>query len=208
MGRSYAHVLLPVPHLDAEHRTRFDATLAEVGWQPVPDDVVRAEHGSPVLTHRWRHPNAGTLMLVVVGWYPLVCTIGPDGRPTPRSRRGVRRVTEAAVAAGGRELPDRDLDRVVQAGRERWSKALEARQVIEEQRAFLECRHCQACGAWSAYGVLHCRGCARRFAPADDAERDERGRQASDATAAAEQTLRVLGRGEGLFADWPEEGAQ
>lgn len=208
VGRSYAHVVLPFPHLDEDLRERLGAVLADDGWVPVPDDEAQArDRGLPVLMHRWQHPSAGALTLLVLAWYPLVFTVAPDGRSSRLARRGVRRVVDVALGAGGRELPDGDLDRVVSACRERWQRALEARRTIDEQRKWLECRQCSTCGVWSAYGVLHCRGCSRRFSPADDAVRNERGRQAEEITAEAERVLRSLGRGEGLFTAWPSDAS-
>ncbi|MGW5366171.1 hypothetical protein [Actinopolymorpha pittospori] len=207
VGRSYAHLVLPVPHLDDRLRDLLDEAVAEAGGWQVLDDEGDADAGLPVLRRRWRHPAGDCLLLVVVGWYPLVVTIGPEGSPALRKRRGQRRLVEAAQAAGGLTLPDADLDRVLTQCRLRWEQALAARQVIEEQRTWLECRFCEGCGAWSAYGVLHCRGCSRRFAPADDADRDERGRVAAEETARAEERLAELGSGEGLLPDWPAPSA-
>jgi hypothetical protein len=203
VGRSYAHLVLPVPHLDDRHRDLLDDAVAEAGGWQVLGDEGDTGPGLPVLRRRWRHPAGDCLLLVVLGWYPLVVTIGPEGSPALRKRRGQRRLLEAAEAAGARTLPDADLDRVLTQCRLRWEQALAARQVIEEQRTWLECRFCEGCGAWSAYGVLHCRGCSRRFAPADDADRDERGRVAAEETARAEERLAELGSGAGLFPDWP-----
>ncbi|MFD2079471.1 hypothetical protein SAMN05421678_115199 [Actinopolymorpha cephalotaxi] len=228
VGRSYAHLVLPVPHLDERHRELLDrAVRGQAGrdtdhgddghdsgtgeirpgrgdrtWQVVNAEA-DAEPGLPVLRRQWRHPGGDSLLLVVLGWYPLVVTVGPEQAASIRARRALRRVVDAARAAGARTLPDADLSRVLAQSRERWERAVALRQVIEERRTWLECRHCGGCGEWSAYGVLHCCGCARRFAPADDAERDERGRVAAEESARAERELAELGSGAGLFADWP-----
>lgn len=200
VGRSYLHLVFPAPALDARNLRLLDDTLGDLGWSVSSDQQTPA--GQPVLTRRWTQ-GENALVLIVLGWYPLLVTIGAEGRANGRVRQAERRIAEAVVAAGGREVADRELEEAVTRCRERWPEALAARRVIEEHSKWLECRLCRACGAWSAYGALHCRGCARRFAPEDDAERDEQGRAAAAATAEAEQRLAELGRGEGMFPDWP-----
>jgi hypothetical protein len=196
---------MPTPHLDEEHRAVLDrAVCADPAWQ-VAEPHADADHepGVPVLHRQWRHTGGASLLLVVLGWYPLVVTVGAGNGPLAKVRRVERTLVDAVVAAGGRVVADADLDGVLDLCRQRWERAVAARQVIERQRTWLECRQCAACGAWSAYGVVHCRGCRRRFAPADDAQRDERGRAAAEVVAAAERELAALGRGEGIFPDWP-----
>jgi hypothetical protein len=207
VGRSYLHLVFPVPALTAETVGLLDQTLAEDGWQVLPDNRPAGDD-TPLLNRRWTNGQS-TLVLVVVGWYPLLVTIGADGsglfsRAGSKLRRAERRLLEVSVGVGGaREVADRELDYAVGQCRTRWPQALAARRAIEEQSRWLECRGCRSCGAWSAYGALHCRGCARRFAPEDDSERNERGQAAAAATAAAEQQLRSLGRGDGMFTGWP-----
>lgn len=200
VGHSYVHLVFPVPALDAEHVEMMDRTIAPDGWAVASE---RPLPGEPVLLRRWGHSNGSSLVLLVLGWYPLVVTVGSEGTATPRIRRAERHLAAAVVEAGGREVADRDLDRVLGECRGRWQQALGERRTVEEQRRWLECRSCRNCGAWSAYGALHCRGCSRRFAPEDDAERDERGREAAAIAVAAEHRLGSLGRGDGLFPDWP-----
>ncbi|GAB3415701.1 hypothetical protein [Flindersiella endophytica] len=204
VGRSYVHLVFPVPALDADRIALLDGSLAESGWQVVPDNRPAGDD-SPILNRRWSNGQS-VLLLVVLGWYPLLVTIGAEGSSlfgNSRVRKAERRLVEASVAAGAREVADRELDYTVSQLRARWPQAVAARSAIEEHGRWLECRGCRSCGAWSAYGALHCRGCARRFAPEDDSERNERGQAAAAATAAAEQQLRSLGRGDGLFAGWP-----
>lgn len=206
VGMSYAHVVLPFPHFDDDLRQRFTAAAEEDGWEVVPDDQANAELDGPVLSYRWRHANGGTVVAVVLCWYPLLLTFGPVGRAghgNARNRRVIRRLVQVALGQGGREVGDIDLARVIEASKDRWQQALEARRAVEEQRRWLECRECQQCGALSAYGMLHCAGCSRRFAPADDADREERGRKAAEAIEKAERQLDSLARGEGLFQNWP-----
>lgn len=205
VGRSYVHLVFPVPALDADRIALLDGALAESGWQVVPDNRPPGDD-SPVLNRRWSNGQS-VLLLVVLGWYPLLVTIGAEGstflRGNSRLRKAERRLVQAAVAAGAREVADSELDYALSQVQARWPQAVAARRTIEEHGRWLECRACRSCGAWSAYGALHCRGCARRFAPEDDTERNERGAAAAAATSAAEQQLRSLGRGEGLFAGWP-----
>ncbi|WP_157181006.1 hypothetical protein [Actinopolymorpha alba] len=203
VGRSYGHLALPVPHLDDVHRDLLDRAVCGDGSWTVVNAEGDSEPGLPVLRRQWRHASGDSLLLVVLGWYPLVLTVGAEGAASLKVRRAERRLVEAALAAGGLTVPDAELERVLTQCCERWEKAVAARRVLDEQRTWLECRFCRTCGAWSAYGVLHCRGCARRFAPADDAERDERGRAATEVSAAAERELASLGCGEGVFPDWP-----
>lgn len=200
VGYSYVHLAFPVPALDAEYSELLDRTLAADGWELASE---RPLPGEPVLLRRWGHGGGSSLVLLVLGWYPLVLTVGAEGPATPRIRRAERHVTTAVVEAGGREVADRELDELLGQCRARWQQALGERRTIEEQRRWLECRGCRNCAVWSAYGALHCRGCARRFAPEDDADRDERGREAAAIATAAEQRLASLGRGVGLFPDWP-----
>lgn len=200
VGRSYLHLVFPMPALDDDSLRLLDDTLGDLGWVVSSDQ--QTSPGEPVLTRRWTQ-GEHALVLIVLGWYPLLVTIGSEGRANGRVRQAERRLAETVVAAGGREVADRELEEAAHRCRERWPEALAARRVIEDHSRWLECRLCRACGAWSAYGALHCRGCARRFAPEDDAERDERGRAAAAATAEAEQRLAELGRGDGMFPDWP-----
>lgn len=205
VGRSYAHLVLPVPSLTDELLAELSGRLSTDGWQPVTEKAAgdNAENAEgPVLVRRWRHDSAGVLAVAVLGWYPLIATAGTDGRPTRRLRRAVRTVTEIALASGGRLVGDAELAGAVAGCADRWRKAVEARRVIEANRRRLEFRQCSSCGAWSAYGDVRCRECERRFSPADDTARDQQGAQAAAATAEAERTLGELARGEGLFGDW------
>lgn len=202
VGRGYAHLAVPRPHLDEEYLHTLDrAVLEDHGWRPV-------DATTPVLFRRWRHERGGTLLAVVVGWYPLLLSVGTDGRMKGRVRRAKDRVVDAAVRAGGRRIADRELPRAVAQGQDRWRQAVQARAAAEQQQALTERRRCGHCGVWSAAEVVHCAACGRRFSGQDDTERDEAGRSARETIVKAGDELERLGRGEGLFADWPTPTAE
>lgn len=199
VGRSYAHLVLPRPHLDEECLGLLDeAVRSEPGWR-----VVDPHTPPPLLFRRWRHERGATVVAVVLGWYPLVLTVGTDRRASTRVRRARQRVVDAVVGAGGRTVADRELERLVERTRERWQRAIAAHAAVERQLALTERRYCPRCGAWSVYSAVHCSGCGARFTAADDTDRDARGRAAGEVMARAQEELARLGGGDGLFADWP-----
>lgn len=198
VGRSYAHVVLSRPYVDDATRALLDgAVRREPGWR-----AVDPESPPPLLYLRWRHERGASLLAVVLGWYPLVVTVGSDVRAGARIRQARDRVVEAALADGGRVVADRELERTLGRSRERWQRAAAAHVTIEREVALTERRQCR-CGGWSTYAAVHCSSCGARFSAADDATRDERGRAAAEAIARAEEELAALARGDGLFADWP-----
>lgn len=198
-GRSYAHLALPAPFLgDAELALLDSAACAADGWRPADPGLHR-----PILLRRWQGPGRELLVLVVLGWYPLLLTAGLDPGPRPAGRRALTRLTDAVLAAGGRAVADAELPGLLATARLRWDAAVAAQRRLEEQRPFLEFRTCRSCPAWSALEAPHCRGCGQRFSPADDVARDDRTRTARDVVAAAAAELAALGRGEGLLPDWP-----
>jgi hypothetical protein len=198
-GRSYAHLALSVPFLgDAELALLDRAACAADGWRPADPGLTR-----PILLRRWQRPGGDLLVLVVLGWYPLLVTVGLAPKPRAAGRRALARLTEAVLTAGGRAVGDAELPGLVDAARRRWDTAVAAQRRLEEHRPFLEFRTCRMCPAWSALESPHCRGCGQRFTPADDVERDTRTRAARDVVAAAAAELAALGRGEGLLPDWP-----
>ncbi|HEX5495592.1 MAG TPA: hypothetical protein VFX70_13565 [Mycobacteriales bacterium] len=193
-GRSYAHLAMPVPVLGDTELTGLDrAVCARDGWRPVEE---RVSH--PVLVRRWQRPAGGLLVLVTLGWYPLLVTVGSTGAGRG-GRRALARVTDAARAAGGLPVGDADLAGWVRATRERWARVVAARRRLDEHLPLTEFRACPRCPAWSAREVPHCRGCGHRFTSREDLERDARGRAARDVVAAATAELAGLGRGDGLF---------
>lgn len=204
VGRTYAHVALPRAHVDDACVELLDAAVGtEAGWYPV-DPVTTP----PVLYRRWRHERGGTLVAIVVGWYPLLLTIGTDGWSRPRVRRARQHVVDAVLQAGGRAIADRDLDRVIGQSRQRWDRAVALHTEGQAQQELLERRRCGRCGCWSAYSASHCSRCGGRFTGADDAERDEQGRRAEEAMARASDELAELARGAGMFTDWTRERAE
>lgn len=198
-GRSYAHLALSTPFLgDAEVALLDRATCAADGWRPVESELAR-----PTLVRRWRSSGGELLVLVVLGWYPLLVTVGLAAKPRPAGRRALARLTEAVQAAGGRPISDSELPGLVDTARLRWTTAVAAQRRLEEHRPFLDFRTCRLCPAWSALEAPHCRGCGQRFSQADDVERDARARAAREIVARAAAQLTALGRGEGLLPGWP-----
>ena len=194
-GGSYAHLALPSPILDDPELALFDrAVCAQDGWSPVERQV-----GRPVLVRRWQHPRGGLLVLVVLGWYPLLTTLGFTGRPGQAGRRALARVVDAVRDAGGHPVPDRELADWVRATRERWELAGAARRRMDQHLPLVEFRTCARCGTWSARQVPHCRGCGHRFTSQEDLERDARSRSAGEVVAGATAELTALGRGQGLL---------
>lgn len=211
-GRSYAHLVLPYAYLDDERCASMDRAVIDAGTDPGADvgtpgewQVVEDGAPEPRLVRSWRHRSGTSMTLLVLGWYPLLVTVGPGSgrRGVSPARKAERRLVEAAVRDGGRAVPDRDLDRLVTAAASRWDRVLQARQQVEQQRIRVESRRCASCGSASDFGAVHCRACGRRFGADEDAERDEGAREAGAVIKRAQQELASLGRGEGLFRDWP-----
>lgn len=204
VGRSYAHLVLPYPHLNEHCLEVLDRAVADDDpsgeWSVAGDGSP-----SPRLMRHWKHAAGGSLILLVLGWYPVLMTVGPDGnvRARSRARKAQNRLIEAVFDNGGRAVADRDLDRVLDVMDKRWQRVLDARRRIEQHRIWVDCRQCANCGDASASTAVHCRGCGRRFTSADDAEREERSAPAREAINAAERELEALGHGEGLFRGWP-----
>ena len=200
VGRTYAHLVLPTALLTDELLRTLDDAMRAAGLQPVDTDAEAS-----MFARRWGDGSGPALLLTVLGWYPLLVTVGPESGAPGKLRRAKELLVDTVLAERGRVVPDRDLDRVMTACRERWAAAVAAGRRIDEQRIWLECRRCSVCGAWSSYGVLHCRQCSRRFSPADDAERDQRGRAAEEAARAARHELDLLASGAGLYEGWPRD---
>ncbi|WP_203963210.1 hypothetical protein [Actinocatenispora thailandica] len=166
-GRHYVHLLLPVPYLtEPAAAVLDDAVTAADGWRPYPDP-------DPAGARRWhRGPAAGTLRLAVLGWYPLLVTVGAEpagGRP---ARRALGRLTEAALAVDGRPLSDAELPGRLRAATDRGAAAADLHERAARARLDLTRRRCPACPAISDRLATHCGGCDRRFTGADDERRD------------------------------------
>lgn len=203
-GREYAHFAMPTPYLRAEDVALLDqATCAADDWRPVERAL-----GQPVLVRRWQRPRGGLLVLVVLGWYPLLLTAGTADRAGAAGRRALRRVGDAVRGAGGRPIGDTELSQCVDAARGRWQAAVATQHLLEESRPYLEFRSCARCDDWSTLAAPHCRHCGHRFTSPEDMERDTRTRTAADVTARCTGQLVALGRGDGLFSDWPPPGPQ
>ncbi len=75
LGSGYAHLVLPVPYLgDAELHLLDDALTTEDGWTLAKPDISR-----PLLRLDWWRRDGGALTVAVLGWYPLLLTIGSGG---------------------------------------------------------------------------------------------------------------------------------
>ncbi|GIL28422.1 hypothetical protein NUM_36760 [Actinocatenispora comari] len=174
-GRHYAHLLLPVPYLTEPAVAVLDAAVtAADGWRPYDD-------ADPVLARRWhRHPAAGTLRLAVLGWYPLLVTVGADPAGGRAGRRALARLAEAALSVDGRPLSDAELPGRLRAAADRGAAAADLHERAAAERAELTRRRCPACPAISDRLATHCGGCDRRFTGADDERRDAAHRAASD----------------------------
>lgn len=203
-GRSYAHFVLSAPLLgEPQIQTLDGAVCAKDGWQPVPaDDDSLVEQGGPVLSRRWRRGER-ELRLSVLGWYPVLATIGSPGRATSSSRSALERVFTAVRIAGGRPISDEELPRCLTQVQARWEKAVDAQRRLEAIRPWLEFRECGQCGGWTGQASPHCRVCGHRFTSGEDVQRDERRRRAAGVVDECTAELTALGRGDGLLPGWP-----
>ncbi|BCJ28926.1 hypothetical protein Asera_30340 [Actinocatenispora sera] len=174
-GRHYAHLLLPVPYLTEPAAAVLDAAVtAADGWRPHGD-------ADPELARRWhRRPAAGALHLAVLGWYPLLVTIGADPAGGRAGRRALARLAEAALSVDGRPLSDAELPGRLRAAADRGAAAADLHERATRERAELTRRRCPACPAISDRLATHCGGCDRRFTGADDERRDAAHRAASE----------------------------
>jgi hypothetical protein len=166
-GRHYAHLLLPVPYLTEPAVAMLDvAVTAADDWRPDDD-------ADPTLARLWhRQPAAGTLRLAVLGWYPLLVTVGADPDGGRAGRRALARLAEAALSVDGRPLSDAELPGRLRAAVDRGRAAADLHERAARERAGLARRRCPACPAISDRLATHCGGCDRRFTGADDERRD------------------------------------
>jgi hypothetical protein len=198
LGRSYAHFVLPVPFLDeSDIRLLDDAVCAARRWT-----VIESVTDGPVLSHRW-HTGRAQLVLVVLGWYPAIVTVGGGRGASFRVRGAVHRILSVVTSHGGRTVADSELGDCLHASRRRWTTVVATWRRCAESRQVLSERRCDRCDASSDFIAGHCQNCGRRFDPADDMRRDELARAAAETAARGKADLLALGCGQGLFTDWP-----
>ena len=184
----YAHFLLPRPTFGPPERDVFRAALAPAGWTA---DTA----GESALTQRWERSPGVALAVHTLGWFPLLLTAGPVGRPRRPHRAAVAALAEAVRRVGGRAMSDRELADYLPQARERWQLALAEQRRIDQAARALDARQCPRCGVWADPPATHCPGCEHRFTPADDAARDGSARRAAETIRTAEVRLAELGRG-------------
>lgn len=185
--RQHTHLLLPHASLDAPQRALFEVALRPAGWTADPD-------GTSSMALRWKRGEAA-LRLQTLGWFPLLVTVGPIGKPGVVHRDAAARLTAAVLASGGKSFTDRQLVEYLPQAQARWQRALLERRRLSTAERLLQARRCSSCGAWSEMSATHCAGCRRRFTAADDAERDATVGRASATVQEAESILADLARG-------------
>lgn len=197
--QSYAHLTLPVPVLgDAEVALVDRAVGDQDGWRPVAEDTSSV---GPVLIRRWGRQRGGQLVLVVLGWYPVLFTVSDLGRTGRAGRRARGRIADAVLGAGGGRVADVDLAARVHEARQRWAAVVSTQRRLSTHLPLVDYRYCACCASWSATSASHCRGCGHRFTSQEDMDRDALARSARAAVARATVELAALGRG-----DDPSEG--
>ncbi len=197
-GRCYAHLLLPVPFLTRPAIALFDEAVgADDGWTPAAAD----DPGGVALSRTWRRPSpapSDELLLTVLGWYPLLVTVGTTGRGSAggarSARRAVHRTITATLSVDGRWVPDRELPHRIAAGRDRAAAAFRSHAAAADRRAELAGRSCASCRASTGYQATHCDRCGRRFSTAEDSDRDRTYRRAVELLAGHARDLEHLGR--------------
>lgn len=185
--RQHTHLLLPHASLDAPQRALFEVALRPAGWIADPDE-------NPNMSLRWQRGHAG-LRLQILGWFPLLVTVGPIGKASGVHRDAAARLTAAVLAGGGKSFTDRQLVEYLPQAHLRWQRALLERRRLSTAERMLKARRCSYCGTWSDMSATHCAGCRRRFTAADDAERDTVVSRATATVEEAEAALTELARG-------------
>lgn len=185
--RQHTHLLLPHASLDAPQRALFEVALRPAGWIADPDE-------NSTMSLRWRRDHTA-LRLQTLGWFPLLVTVGPIGKPSAVHRDAAARLTAAVLAGGGKSFTDRQLVEYLPQAQLRWQRALMERQRLSTAERLLQARRCSYCGTWSDLSATHCAGCRRRFTSADDAERDTTVSRATATVKEAETALAELARG-------------
>ncbi|MFG1907157.1 hypothetical protein [Kribbella sp. NPDC048928] len=185
--RQHTHLLLPHASLDAPQRALFEVALRPAGWIADPDE-------NSTMSLRWRRDHTA-LRVQTLGWFPLLVTVGPIGKPSAVHRDAAARLTAAVLAGGGKSFTDRQLVEYLPQSQLRWQRALMERQRLSTAERLLQARRCSYCGTWSDLSATHCAGCRRRFTSADDAERDTTVSRATATVKEAETALAELARG-------------
>ncbi|HET6742173.1 MAG TPA: hypothetical protein VFH76_24685 [Kribbella sp.] len=185
--RQHTHLLLPHASLDAPQRALFEVALRPAGWIADPDE-------NSTMSLRWRRDHTA-LRVQTLGWFPLLVTVGPIGKPSAVHRDAAARLTAAVLAGGGKSFTDRQLVEYLPQAQLRWQRALMERQRLSTAERLLQARRCSYCGTWSDLSATHCAGCRRRFTSADDAERDTTVSRATATVKEAETALAELARG-------------
>lgn len=185
--RQYTHLLLPHAALDDPQRALFEVALRPAGWVADPDE-------NSTMALRWTKGPAA-LRVQTLGWFPLLVTVGPIGKPSAVHRDAAARLTAAVLAGGGKSFTDRQLVEYLPQAQLRWQRALLERQRLSTAERMLQARRCSYCGSWSDLSATHCAGCRRRFTLADDKERDATVRHATATVKEAETALAELARG-------------
>ncbi|GAA1590553.1 MULTISPECIES: hypothetical protein [Kribbella] len=185
--RQYTHLLLPHASLDDPQRALFEVALRPAGWIRDPDE-------NSTMSLRWTKGHAA-LRVQTLGWFPLLVTVGPIGRPSAVHRDAAARLTAAVLASGGKSFTDRQLVEYLPQAQLRWQRALLERQRLSTAERMLQARRCSYCGSWSETSATHCAGCRRRFTTADDRERDTTVSRATATVKEAEAMLAELARG-------------
>lgn len=185
--RQHTHLLLPHAALDAPQRALFEVALRPAGWIADPDE-------NSTMSLRWKRDHTA-LRVQTLGWFPLLVTVGPIGKPAAVHRDAAARLTAAVLAGGGKSFTDRQLVEYLPQAQLRWQRALVEQQRLSTAERLLQARQCSYCGTWSDQSATHCAGCRRRFTSADDAERDTTVRRATATVKDAETALAELARG-------------
>lgn len=202
---SYVHFALPAPRLGRDEIALLDEALgADPAWRPV-----QVEQSEPLLTRQWEHAGTGEeLVLALLGFSPLLATLGAPVTAGRATAEGLERVAAALPAAGGAQIGDADLPSWIEAVQARWPAVVDAQRRIEELSVWLTFGQCTRCGELTHLEAPHCRACGHRVTDAERAQQEARRGQAEHAVSAARAELDALGRGEGIVDDWPAPASE
>lgn len=193
---SYVHFALPAALLgDDQVALLDDAVRGDGGWRPV---IV--ERSEPLLTRQWEHAASGEeLVLAVLGFFPLLATLGAPvtaGKPTAEA---FERVAAALAPAGAAAIGDAQLPWWIDTVRGRWESACTLRRRIDELHVWLVFAQCPNCEQLTHRQAPHCRACGHRATDAEQAAADAQRDQAHAELARVRAELDALARGEGLI---------